>query len=119
MLRSVVLAGLVAALVAAGGAGATAGPVGPLPPGPVTTVIAPGSSLVSIVLPKGMQGRSWRLARPVNGGVLRQVSEGNVGASVVIIFQAVGLGTTKVVYGLTRGETRKAYASVTYKITVR
>ena len=117
--RSIASLTVLGALVVAAGAGATAGPVGPLPPGQVTTVLAPRGALVSVVLPKGAQGRAWRLARPVDGHVLRQVSEANVGANVVVIFKAAGLGSTKVVYGLTRGETPKAYASVTYKVTVR
>jgi hypothetical protein len=117
--RSIALLALLGALATAATAGATAGPVGPLPPGQVTTVGAPNGSLVSVVLPKGTQGRAWRLARPVDSSVLRQVSEANVGANVVVVFKTVGRGTAKVAYGLTRGETPKAYASVTYTITVR
>jgi hypothetical protein len=117
--RSAFLLVTVAALAFAAGAGAAAGPVGPLPPGPVTTISTIGSSFVSVVLPKATQGRVWRQARQYNRNVLRQVSEANVGANVVIVFQAVGRGSTKVVYGLTRGETPKAYASATFKITVR
>jgi hypothetical protein len=117
--RSTVLLVSVAGLVLAAGAGASATPVGPLPPGPVTTISTVGSSFVSVVLPKGAQGRVWRQARQYDGHVLRQVSEANVGANVVVVFKAVGHGSTKVVYGLTRGETRKAYASATFNITVR
>ena len=121
MHRIASIAGVAAALTLAVArpAGATSGPVGPLPPGQVTTVTAPAGSLVSVALPKGAQGRVWRQARQVNGKVLTQVSEANVGANVVVVFKAVGRGSAKVVYGLTRGETPKAYASVTYKVTVR
>ena len=37
----------------------------------------------------------------------------------MIVFKAVGKGTTKAVYGLTKGETAKAYASATFLVTVR
>jgi hypothetical protein len=48
----------------------------------------------------------------------KEVTEANVGQNVVIVFRAVGRGTTKVVYALTRGETKKAYASDTFVVTV-
>ena len=48
----------------------------------------------------------------------KEVTEANVGQNVVIVFRAVGPGTTKVVYALTRGETRKAYASDTFVVKV-
>jgi hypothetical protein len=51
--------------------------------------------------------------------VLRQVSERNVGRDVVVVYKAVGRGQGTVAYGLTKGETRKAYKSVTYKVSVR
>ncbi len=117
--RTTVLCAIGLALATAGRAGATAGPIGPLPRGQVTTLTTPRGSLVSVVLPKGAKGRSWRQARTVNGAVLREVTEANVGATVVIVFKAVGAGSAKAVYALTRGETAKAYASVTYKVTVR
>jgi hypothetical protein len=106
-------------LAIAAAAGATAPPVGPLPRGPVTTISAPKGSLVSVALPAGANGRVWRQARPLDAKVLRQVSEADVGQSVVIVFKAVGRGSTKVVYGLTRGETRKAYAAATFVVKVR
>jgi hypothetical protein len=117
--RSTIPAATVCALVLAGTAAATAPPVGPLPPGPVTTVSATAGSYVSLVLPKGAQGRSWRQARPFDQGVAREVSEGDVGKYVVIVFRTVRPGTTKVLYGLTRGETKKAFASATLLVHVR
>jgi hypothetical protein len=121
MHRFASIAGVLAALTLALAipAAATAPPVGALPPGQVTTVTASKSTLVSVVLPKGAHGRSWRQARSIDTSVLREVTEANVGSTVVIVFKAVGRGTTKVVYGLTRGETKKAYASITYSVTVR
>ncbi len=117
--RSMFLLTVVAALAFAAVAGATAGPIGPLPPGPVTTISTPVGSLVSVALPKGAQGRVWRQAGTVNQMVLNQVGEANVGPNVVVVFKAVGKGKAKVAYGLTKGETSKAYASATFVITVR
>ena len=67
------------------------------------------------MLPKGAQGRVWRQAGTINQKVLREVNEANVGPNVVIVFKTVGKGTAKAVYGLTKGETSKAYASSTYR----
>src|SRR4051794_37377700 len=106
-----------AALTLAGLAGADSTPVGPLPAGPVTTVHTTKGQLVSVALPS-RSGLSWRLARAVDSHVLVQVSEANVDKSVVIVYKAVGKGTVAVRYGLTRGETAKAKASATYKVTV-
>jgi hypothetical protein len=92
-------------------------PVGPLPPGPVQSITAPKGSLVSVAL-ASRTGKSWRLARAVTAKVLVEVSEANVGSSVVIVYRAVGRGTVSVRYGLTRGETRKAYASATFNVHV-
>jgi hypothetical protein len=100
---------------------ASAPPVGPLPPGQVTSVSTPAGSLVAIALPgqNASSGLVWRLARGVNTKMLRQVSERNVGRDVVVVYRAVGRGQGTVAYGLTKGETRKAYKSVTYKVSVR
>ena len=110
-----ILAGLILASVAA--AGAT--PVGPLPKGPVTTIAAAGGTLVSVALPHRSGGKVWRQANVVNQNVLRQVSEADVGSNVVIVFKTVGAGRAKIAYGLTRGETKKAFASATFNVTVR
>ena len=116
MLRITVGAAMLA-LVLAFPALASAPPVGPLPPGPVTAISTPKGSLVSVALPSPA-GKSWRLARAVSPSVLVQVSEANVGTSVVIVYRAVGRGSVSVRYGLTRGETRKAYASATFNVRV-
>ena len=55
----------------------------------------------------------------MNAHVLVEVSEANVGNAVVIVYRAVGSGSVSVRYGLTRGETRKAYASATFNVRVR
>jgi hypothetical protein len=119
MLRLVVLAASVAAtLVLALPASGSAPPVGPLPKGPVTTVRTPAGTLVAVALPHRAGGRVWRLARPVSPKVLVQVSEADVGKDVVVVYRAVAAGHVKVAYGLTRGETRKAYASLTVDVVV-
>lgn len=118
---------LVAVLVAAfvartGSTGADATPVGALPKGPVTTVVAPRGSLVALALPRQRpaSGLVWRLARSVNHKVLSQVSEGDVGRSVVVVFRARATGSARVVFALTRGESgTKALRAVTHSVRVR
>ena len=115
------LSGVVAAvaLLAAGGtAEASAPPVGAIPKGPVSAVTTQKGQLVAIALPRKANGLVWRLARRVDAKVLRQVSEGDVGRSVVIVFQATGSGTARIVFALTRGETPRALASVTHTVRV-
>jgi hypothetical protein len=107
-----------AALVLALPATASAPPVGPLPKGPVTTIRANGGSLVAVALPRRANGLVWRLARRVDPRVLVEVSEADVGKSVVVVYRAVRAGKVRVAYGLTRGETRRAYASLTFAVTV-
>jgi hypothetical protein len=116
MLKLLLLCGLVAlAAVAAGSAAAP--PVGALPKGPVLKVDAPKGALVAVALPR-RAGFSWRLARQVNPSVLRQVSEADVGKSVLVVFRATGRGDATIAFGLTRGETPRAYASLTQKVHV-
>lgn len=105
------------ALTGAGLADST--PVGPLPPGPTSTIQTHTGQLVAFALPKRSGGRVWRVARAFDSGVLQQVSEANVGSSVVLVFQATGKGKTTVSFGLTRGERAKAYESRRFAITVR
>jgi hypothetical protein len=54
----------------------------------------------------------------VDSRVLRQVSEADVGANVVLVFKAVGTGQTAVAFGLTRGERAKAYESRRFTVRV-
>ena len=116
------VAGLAVAAVAAWGAAAawaSAPPVGPLPKGPVSTLLTQKGELVAVALPHRPNGRVWRIARAIDPRVLREVSEADVGASVVIVFKAVGAGTASVAFALTRGETAKAYESRRFVVTVR
>ena len=94
-------------------------PVGPLPPGSTsTTTTAPGQ-LVAIALPRARRqsGLVWRLARRYDSRIVRQSSEADVGANVVLVFRVVGRGHTALVFALTRGDTSaKAVKVVTHKI---
>jgi hypothetical protein len=99
-------------------AGATAPPVGPLPQGPTTTVRAHTGSLVAVALPHRTGGLVWRLARGVSPRVLVQVSEADVGKDVVLVYRATRPGHAKLAFGLTRGETSRARASLTFDVTI-
>ena len=100
-------------------AGASAPPVGPLPIGPVSTLTTKNGELLAVALPHRLSGRVWRLAGAVDPSVLRQVSEADVGQSVVIVYRATGTGSATLAFGLTRAERTKAYESRTYKVRVR
>jgi hypothetical protein len=116
------VAGLAAVIVAAATgavAGATAPPVGPLPAGPTATLATQKGQLVAVALPHRSGGRVWRIARSFDSHVLRQISEADVGATVVLVFQATGRGTTTVAFGLTVGETKKAHESRRLVVQVR
>ena len=116
-----------AALVAVAAlAGATAAatrasspPIGPLPPGAHATVTTKAGELVAIALPHRSGGRVWRIARRFDGSVLREVSEADVGQSVVIVFKAVRPGALTLSYALTRGETTKALEARTFTVRIR
>jgi hypothetical protein len=117
------LAFLVAAasLTGVSTAAADSTPVGPLPAGPVTTVSTERGSFVAVALPrqKASSGLVWRLARRVDPRVLRQVSEADVGSSVVVVFRALARGRSTVAFGLTRGESSsRAVRSITYRVQV-
>src|SRR3954447_26933936 len=118
MRHVLLIAVAVAAAVLAASVQAAATPVGPLPAGPTTAISAKRGTLVSVALPV-RAGKSWRVARAYNSRVVTEVTEATVSKQVVLVYRAVGHGSTRVVFGLTRGETPKAYASATYAITVR
>jgi hypothetical protein len=117
-------AGLIAVvvLVIAVTARADSTPVGPLPRGAVSIVTTAPNQLVAVALPHASKksGLSWRLARRYDSNVVRQISEADVDASVVLVFKVVGRGKTSLVFGLTRGDTSpKAVKSATHKIVSR
>ena len=120
--RLVALAGALVVTVGTGGtAGATTrstAPIGPLPAGPSSTIHTEKGQLVAFALPNRAGGRVWRIARRIDVRVLEQVSEANVGASVVLVFKAKATGNAIVRFGLTRGERTKAYESRRFTVRV-
>jgi hypothetical protein len=123
MLRSLkrtLVAGAAAGLLATP-AFADSTPVGPLPPGPVSTTATHPGWLFAVALPRQAKstGLVWRSARPVNPAVLKQVSEADVGKNVVVIFRVVGRGEASVIFALTRGDgSPKALRAITNKVRV-
>lgn len=111
------LAALAAALILVPSALASAPPVGPLPPQKVTRVHTTCGQLVSIALPT-RAGYVWRIARAIDSRVVRQVTEGEAGSTVVLVFRAVGRGHAAIVVAETKGETTKAYRAVRYDVFV-
>jgi hypothetical protein len=111
--------GLGVVLAATRGAHAESTPVGPLPTGPVTkTDTAPGLP-VAVALPHDRTGSGlvWRIARNYDPKVIREVSEADIGANVVVVYRVVGYGDTSLVFALTRGDASpKALETLTTKI---
>lgn len=99
-------------------AGATAPPVGPLPNGAETTIRTQAGSLVAVALPHQSGGSVWRLANAVTTKLLVEVSEADVGQHVVVVYRAARPGRARLAYGLTRGESRRALASLTFDVIV-
>jgi hypothetical protein len=110
---------LVLAAALAVAASASAPPVGPLPAGPTSSIRTQKGELVALALPHRANGRVWRIARPFDSKVLAQIGEADVGNTVVLVFKAKAPGTTTVTFGLTRGETAKAFESRRFVVHVR
>lgn len=108
-----------ASAIAASVARSGSPPVGPLPAGHVSTIKTTHGDLVAIALPARGGGKVWRVARTYDGSVVKELREANVGASVVIVLAARGVGHTRVAYALTRGERSTAYEARIFDITVR
>lgn len=109
-------------LAVASGARADSKPVGPLPPGPVTTISTAPKQLVAVALPRAASrsGLVWRLARRYDSSVVREISEADVGRSLVVVFRVVGRGNTSLVFAMTRGDASgKAVEAVTHRIRSR
>jgi hypothetical protein len=118
---ALVVASLACAFVAASApiAGADSTPVGALPAGSVATTTTKPGLLVAVALPHARRGSGlvWRLARRFDARVVKQVSEADVGANVVLVFKVVGRGDTSLVFALTRGDASpKAVKAATHKI---
>ena len=116
---ALVAVAVAAAAILAGVGLADSTPVGPLPMGPISTVQTQKGQLIAVALPHRANGRVWRVARPYNARVVQQVSEADIGKNVVLVFRASGAGTTTIAFGLTRGETAKAYESRRFTVRVK
>ena len=115
----VTILAIVLALSAARGARANATPVGLLPAGPTSTTTTKPGQLVAVALPhtRPRSALVWRIARRYDSRVVREVSEANVGATVVLVFKVVGRGDTALRFALTRGDASpKAVESATQRI---
>jgi hypothetical protein len=113
---------IVLALAIAAAARADSTPIGPLPPGPVSSTTTSPNQLVAVALPRASKksGLVWRLARRYDSSVVRQISEADVDASVVLVFKVISRGKTSLVFALTRGDSSsKALKSRTFKIVSR
>jgi hypothetical protein len=93
-------------------------PVGPLPAGPVATTTTKPGQLVAVALRDPRRsGLVWRLARRYDAHVLRQVSEADLGSTIVLVYRVIGRGDTALRFALTRGDASpKAIKSATYKV---
>jgi hypothetical protein len=121
-MKSAVVTLVLAAALAGTSAAALAdsAPIGPLPTGPVASIQAQHGELVAVALPNRSGGRVWRLARPLDARILRQVGEANVGSSVVLVFRARTSGATTIAVALTRSDTSSvALESRRFDIRVR
>jgi hypothetical protein len=116
-LTTIVLAGAAVALFS-GSAAADSTPVGPLPAGPTSMIHTQPGQLIAVALPHRAGGKVWRVATSIDGKRLRQVSEGDVGSSVVLVFKALKLGNAKIEFGLTKGETAKAFESRQFVVMI-
>jgi hypothetical protein len=98
---------------------ATAPPVGPLPPGPTVPAGAKAGRTfrISVVKPR-VAGRVWRIARPYNPRVVREIREGETKTTIWWTFRAVRAGTTTIVLAQTLGERPHAYAARRIRVAV-
>jgi predicted secreted protein len=99
---------------------ASAPPVGPLPLATRVALTAQSGKTFVVTLPKSSRaGLVWRVARPYDAKVVREVAEGETKRTVWVRYRAVRRGATRIVYALTRGETAHAYAARTFAVVVR
>jgi hypothetical protein len=116
----VILLLALASVAGSAGAHADSTPIGPLPAGPLSSIDAQRGELVAVAVPQRGGNRVWRIARPVDSSVLRQVTEARVGPSVVLVFRASGAGSTTVALALTKSDaSSKALESRRFQIQVR
>jgi hypothetical protein len=109
-----------AAAVVAAAASAASIPVGPLPAGVEQRVNAKADSTFRVTLPKpGVAGGTWRVARAYDGKLVTETGEGDLrNGGVWVEYRALAPGKTDIVFAVTRGETRHAYAARTYHVVI-
>ena len=78
-----------------------------------------GDQVIAVALPHRPNGLVWRQASGFGSKIVRERSEGDVGKDVVVLFDTLHRGTVTLAYGLTRGETTGARASLRVRVTVR
>jgi len=119
MKRVIVVMSILSALTYGRAALAESTPIGPLPAGPISSIEAQQGELVAVALPSRSGGRVWRIARRLDDSVLREVSEANVGGSIVLVFRARGAGSTTIAMALTVSDSSsKALESRRYRVRV-
>ena len=118
LLGQLLLGAALAATVFAVCARASAPPIGPLPRGPVTSIQVEHGQLFALALPKPTNGYVWRGAKNTNVKVAKPLYEGELNGNIVLVYKALKAGKTTIAYGLTKGETEKAYESQTFRVTV-
>ena len=74
--------------------------------------------LVAVALPHRAGGKVWRVATSYDGTKLHQVSEADVGPTVVLVFKALKAGNARIEFGLTKGETAKAFESRQFVVMI-
>jgi hypothetical protein len=99
--------------------GADSPQVGELPPGPTAAIATESGHLVAFALRSRTNGLVWRIARPFNTGVVRQVSEGRIGRSIIVVVRAIRPGSARIVFAPTRGETPRAFDVRRYLVRAR
>ena len=109
---------IVLALVVAASARASAPPVGPLPPGPTTSIHVRHGLLFALALPRPRVGYFWRGARQSDATVARPLYEAEVNGDLVFVYRAGHRGHTVVVYALTKDEGPKAVQARYFDVTV-
>lgn len=113
---------LVAAALAAVGSSArgTAPPIGPLPPGPTTTVITYTQELIAIALPRGESGLVWRAAPPYDATVVRPYAEQDIAKNLtVLVYLARRAGTADLRFAMTNDDHARVYRAARYHVIVR
>jgi len=92
----------------------------PLPDGPESRIQAPRGSYVAVSVPRpdASGGNVWRIARPFDPNVIRQISEGFLDDALVIVFETIERGATAIVLALTLGETSEPLATRYFRVAV-